>query len=87
MAPAQGQTLAARSARSSAQLLSARTADGGLVVAGGAAGSGGASRLSGLRLPQAWHSFEEVPRGAYLSGHDGRLQRFEIMVEMTEVCS
>ena len=29
-----------------------------------------------------------MPRGAYLSGAGGRLQRFEIMVEMTEVrCS
>ena len=54
-------------------------------MAGGAPGAGGTSRLAGVRLPTAWHSFEEVPRGAYLSGAGGRLQRFEIMVEMTEV--
>jgi hypothetical protein len=83
----QGQTLAARSAGCSAQLCCARTGAGTLAVAGASAGLPrlGSARLPGLRLPGSWHSFQEVPAGAYICAHAGRVQQFEFSADAGQV--
>lgn len=90
----EGQVAAARSAGSSYQLLHGRTADGKLVIAGGAAAASTASngipgtneqkgslRIQGLKLPSSWQGLQEVPRGCYIYGQDGRVQQFEFVTE------
>ena len=85
---------AARSAGSSYQLLHGRTADGKLAIAGGAAAAGaagngvlgtseqkGSLRIQGLKLPSSWQGLQEVPRGCYIYGQDGRVQQFEFVTE------
>ena len=91
----QGQVAAARSASSSHQLLHGRTADGKLAIVGGAAvgssnGSSSSSsssqqkggpRIQGLKMPSSWREVEEVPRGSYIFGQDGRVQQYEFFME------
>ncbi|BDA45459.1 hypothetical protein COCOBI_07-2460 [Coccomyxa sp. Obi] len=88
-----GQVAAARSAGSSYQLLHGRTADGKLAIAGGAAAAStsngvlgtneqkGNLRIQGLKLPSSWQGLQEVPRGCYIYGQDGRVQQFEFVTE------
>ena len=36
------------------------------------------SRVPGLKLPEGWHGFEDVPVGCYICAHNGgRVQQFE----------
>lgn len=89
----QGQVAAARSAGSSYQLLHGRTADGKLAIAGGAAAISagncilgttehkGSLRIQGLKLPSSWKGLQEVPRGSYIYGQDGRVQQYEFVTE------
>ena len=41
----------------------------------------GLPRIQGLKLPSSWQELEEVPRGSYIFGQDGRVQHYEFVME------